>query len=70
MNSKEINHAHGLIAALGRKAMLLRQQAEDLDASKDGRSRMAVAMRQQADDLELRAQELKVAADAQLWLDR
>ena len=50
--------------------MLLRQQAEDLDASKDGRSRMAVAMRQQADDLELRAQELKAAADAQLWLDR
>jgi hypothetical protein len=58
MTDAPLNHAHGLIASLGRKAMLLRQQAEDLDASKDGRSRMAVSMRQQADDLELRAQEL------------
>ena len=70
MNSQEINHAHGLIAALGRKAMLLRQEAEYLDSSKEGRSRMAVAMRQKADDLLLQAEELKAAADAQLWLDR
>ena len=71
MNSQEINHAHGLITALGRKAMLLRQQAEYLDSPMDERDWcMAVAMRQQADDLLLRAEELKAAADAHPWLDR
>lgn len=70
MNSKEINHAHGLIVALGRKAVLLRQQADDLDAAKDGRSQMAAGLRVRADDCDQHASELRAATDSLIWLDR
>jgi hypothetical protein len=70
MNAQEINHAQGLIASLLKKAALLRQQADDCDNDKDGRSRMAVSLRLKAADCEQHAEELKAAADAQFWLAR
>lgn len=69
MNTKEINHAQGLIPSLQAKAALLRQQADDLDHDKEGRSRMAVSLRVQADDLDRRVHDLKAALDATVWLE-
>lgn len=68
MNSKEINHAAGLMKALHRRAGLLRDQAAEADAAKEGRSTLAVILRNQADAAENAAHDLKAALDAALWL--
>ena len=68
MNAQEINHAAGLVKSLWAKAALLRQQADDLDHDKEGRSRYADRLREQADDLIGKADDLKVAMDAAVWL--
>jgi hypothetical protein len=70
MNAKEMNHAQGLIKSLLKKAALLRQQADDCDDDKEGRSRMAASLRLKAADCEQHAAELRAAADAQFWLAR
>lgn len=69
MNAQEINHAKGLMDSLKRKAQTLRQQADDLDHDKEGRSRMATLLRQQADDLDRAVHALKAALDATVWLE-
>lgn len=68
MNSKEINHAAGLMKALHRRVGLLRDQAADLDSAKEGRSALAKTLRNQADAAENAAHDLKAALDAALWL--
>lgn len=61
MKAKEINHATGLMNALRRRATLLRDQAQDLDREKEGRSVLANTLRKQADAAERAAEDLKVA---------
>lgn len=67
MNAKELNHARGLEQALRRKVELLRDQAAQLDADKDGRSKMAVRLREQANAQEIAANDLKAALDAAVY---
>lgn len=55
MNAQEINHAAGLVKSLRAKAALLRQQADDLDHDKEGRSRYADRLREQADEAKAKA---------------
>lgn len=68
MSNTEINHAASLIPALQRKAQLLRQQADDLDSDKEGRSLLAVSLRQKAASLDQQVHDLKAAVDAARWL--
>jgi hypothetical protein len=67
MNAKELNHARGLEQALRRKVELLRDQAAQADADKDGRSKMAVRLREQANAHEIVANDLKAAVDAAVY---
>jgi hypothetical protein len=67
MNAKELNHARGLEQALRRKVELLRDQAAQADADKDGRSKMAVRLREQANAQEIVANDLKAAVDAAVY---
>ena len=67
MNAKELNHARGLEQALRRKVELLRDQAAQADADKDGRSKMAVRLREQANAEEIVANDLKAAVDAAVY---
>jgi hypothetical protein len=67
MNAKELNHARGLEQALRRKVELLRDQAAQADADKDGRSKMAVRLREPANAEEIVANDLKAAVDAAVY---
>ena len=62
--NKHINHISGLIPALRRKAELLRQWAEEAEASKEGRSALPSRLREEASALEEEASSLEaVLAD-------
>ena len=68
MKAQEINHAGGLAESLLKKAVLLEQQADDLDSAKDGNSEFAVRLRVQALDCRAKSADLKQAIAVALFM--
>ena len=62
----EIAYAQGLIPALKRRALLLEQQAVELESAKSN-SKFAVRLRNEAQALQEQADELKAAIDAAVF---